>query len=390
MRAVLTIAGKDLTLRLRDRSVFIIGIVAPLALALIFDLVFGGALAGEVAFEPRYAIVDLDRSEISAGFADIIEELEAQGILESETLDDVATAEERLDSDDLDAVWVLPSGFGASVGQGGPGTIEVIGNVDSPTSAQIARSIAERFALGIEQVGLNAITAAQLGAGDPAVLVPEAVAAPPPVVLGEIGVAVRRLDPATYTMAGMAVFFLFFTVQFGVTSLLEEKREGTLARLLAAPIPRWATVAAKGLVSFVLGVGSMAVLMVAATWLLGAEWGPILPVALLVAAGVLSAVGVIGLVAGFAKSDESAGNIQSIVAVVLGMLGGTFFQVGQDGGLLSRLQWLTPHAWFLRGLGDLAGGGGVAVVTPAVGAMLAFAIVTGGIGWLFLRRRVEA
>ena len=36
----------------------------------------------------------------------------------------------------------------------------------------------------------------------------------------------------------MAVFFLFFTVQFGVTSLLEERNDGTLARLLAAPISR--------------------------------------------------------------------------------------------------------------------------------------------------------
>ncbi|MEZ5194132.1 MAG: hypothetical protein R2734_17725 [Nocardioides sp.] len=48
-----------------------------------------------------------------------------------------------------------------------------------------------------------------------------------------------RRRPRRPTAAGMATFFLFFTVQFGVLGLLEgEAREGTLARILAASWPR--------------------------------------------------------------------------------------------------------------------------------------------------------
>ena len=47
----------------------------------------------------------------------------------------------------------------------------------------------------------------------------------------------RQLDPVSYLAAGMAVFFLFFIVQYGVTGLLEERQQGTLPRLMAAPIP---------------------------------------------------------------------------------------------------------------------------------------------------------
>jgi len=50
------------------------------------------------------------------------------------------------------------------------------------------------------------------------------------------------------------------------------------------------------------------------------------------------------------------------------------------------LTYLTPHAWFMRGLGDLAGGGGVSRVWLPLVAMLTLAVVTGGIGWALLRR----
>ena len=44
------------------------------------------------------------------------------------------------------------------------------------------------------------------------------------------------IDPKTQVAAGMATFFLFFSVQFGVLGLLQERRQGTLPRLLAAPV----------------------------------------------------------------------------------------------------------------------------------------------------------
>jgi ABC-2 type transport system permease protein len=132
----------------------------------------------------------------------------------------------------------------------------------------------------------------------------------------------------------------------------------------------------------------MGVLVAGTQLLVGASWGAPLGVALLVVAGVLSAVGIMGLVASVAKTPEGAGNLGAIIAVILGMLGGVFFQLGSGDDLLSKLSLLTPHAWFMRGLADLADGASWTAALPAVGAIMVFALVTGSIAWVLLRRRL--
>ena len=77
----------------------------------------------------------------------------------------------------------------------------------------------------------------------------------------------------------------------------------------------------------------------------------------------------------------------SIIALVFGLLGGTFFPVSQVGGVLSTLSLITPHAWFMRGLGDLAGGE-VSAVLPSVGVLLAFGVITSAAAWPFLQKAV--
>jgi ABC-2 type transport system permease protein len=130
--------------------------------------------------------------------------------------------------------------------------------------------------------------------------------------------------------------------------------------------------------------------VVASSLLLGADWGDPSGVAVLILSGVISAVGIMAVVAAFARTPEGAGNLQAVIAVGLGMLGGVFFPAPLGGGILANLSYATPHRWFMTGLGDLAGGGGVAVVLPSAAALLAFGLVTGGMAGLRLRRRVLA
>ena len=394
MRTATLIAVKDLKLRLRDRSALIIGIVAPLSLAFILNLVFGSAFDLTEGLGIEYGFVDLDRSEISMSFASVLEQIESEGLFDFEAFADVETADTAVESGDLDSYFLLESGFGQAISANAPATIKVIGNVDSPTSTQIATSIANQFATGIEAAQLAVATTSQVTStpvspeffsslnGDPQ-------SAAFSYQLADISTATRQLDATTYMAAGMAVFFLFFTVGFGVLGLLEEERQGTLTRLMAAPISRASIVGGKAILAFLLGIISMFVLVVATSVLMGATWGAPLGVALLVTAGVLSAVGIIGLVAAVAKTPEGAGNIGSIIAVILGMLGGVFFQIGQSGDILSRLTYITPHAWFMRGLADLADGAPWTSALPAVGAIFVFALVTGVLSWLLLVRRLR-
>ncbi len=393
MRSALQITVKDFKLRIRDRSAIVLGVIAPVALAFILNMVFGSAFDTSGGLDLGYGLVDEDGSEVSQAFAETLEQLEDEGLLTVTVFENREAAERETDDGDLDSYFVLEQGLGQAVLSGSAATIRVIGDVDAPTSTQIAASIAERFVSGVEATRLAILTTLEVGGATPtdemiAALQQEARSAAIAYRVAETAASTRQLDPTTYFSAGMGVFFLFFTVQFGVSGLLEEERDGTLARLLAAPIRGESVIAGKAILSFLLGVLSMAILAGATTLLIGAEWGNPLGVAVLIAAGVLSGVGIMALVAAVAKTPEGAGNLGSVIAVILGMLGGTFFQIGQGGDLLSQLSLITPHAWFLRGLGDLAGGASWTAVLPAAGAMMLFAVVTGVIGWFMLRRRL--
>src|SRR3970282_2976072 len=92
MGAATRIAGKDLKLRLRDRSAFIIGIITPLALAYIFHLVFGNVFASE-SLDLQIGLVDLDRTEVSSSLGEVLSEIESQGILEVTDFDDTDAAD---------------------------------------------------------------------------------------------------------------------------------------------------------------------------------------------------------------------------------------------------------------------------------------------------------
>ena len=385
------IAAKDLKLRIRDRSAFILGIFAPLVLAFIFKLVFGGVF-GATSLDLRFGAVDLDDTEVSQSFREILGDLDSEGILALTDYDDADEAEAAIEEGQIDAYYLIETGMEAAALAGEEFDIRIIGDVDAPTSTQIAASIAEQYGAGVAGVQLAVATSFHLLDGPPppesATWGQEAAARGASYALTDVTTETRQLDGTTYFAAGMAVFFLFFTVQFGVIGLLEEQRDGTLARLLAAPIRRTSVITAKALLSFWLGVISLGVLILATRFLMGATWGPPLGVALLAVAGVFSAVSIMGLVASVAKTPEGAGNLGAIIAVILGMLGGTFFPVGQGDDLLSKLTYLTPHAWFMEGLAEISGGAEWTAALPAVGALLAFSLILGSIGWTLLRRRI--
>jgi ABC-2 type transport system permease protein len=100
-------------------------------------------------------------------------------------------------------------------------------------------------------------------------------------------------------------------------------------------------------------------------------------------------MGIMGLVAAIAKTPEGAENLGAIIAVILGMLGGTFFPIAATGGFLAALTYLTPHAWFMFGLAELSSNAPWTAALPAVGALLVFALLTGVLAYVLLRRRLS-
>jgi ABC-2 type transport system permease protein len=383
MRAALLIAAKDLRQRLRDRSAIILAVVAPFGLAAIFSMLLGGV---DQPLELRYAHADLDRTEISSGLREgPLAGIEAAGFAAVSSVDDREAARAAVDAGDVQAAIVVPAGFAQAVTSGARAELEVIGSIDAGLATDILRSLAESYVAELHGIRLAvALGLAETGQSSPAVaaeMAQRATATEVPIGVADIEADSRRMTSTTFFAASMAIFFLFFTAQFGVLSLLTERRQGTLPRLVAAPIGPWSIVLGKALGSFGLGLVAMTVLVGASTILLGASWGDPLGVALLVLAAVTAAMGITAAVTTLARTEEQAGGWNGIVAVTLAILGGAFFDLSQAPEILSRLSFVTPHAWFLEGLHRLAGDGASAVdVIAPIGALLAIGLVTGTVG----------
>jgi ABC-2 type transport system permease protein len=383
MRAALVIAAKDLRQRLRDRTAIIVAVIAPFGLAAIFSLLLGGTDA-PISF--TYAYTDADGSEISAGLrTGALASLEEAGIATVVEADSADAARQAVDDDSVDAALIVPEGFGAAVTSGSGAELEIVGATDAGLATQVLDAVANGYVAEIDAVRLSVATAAgALGESDPAALGALAARASEtasPIAIEPVEVELAQMSSTTFYAASMAIFFLFFTAQFGVLSLLTERRIGTLPRLVAAPIGPWAIVLGKAIGSFTLGIVAMTVLVLASTALLGAEWGDPVAVALLVLGAVTAAMGITALITTLARTEEQAGGWNSIVAVTMAILGGAFFDLSQGPEILGVVSVITPHAWFLGGLDILAvPSAGVAEVAVPVVALFAIGIVTGAVG----------
>jgi ABC-2 type transport system permease protein len=394
MRDITWIVLKDLRQQVRDKTIFIFGLIAPMVIAAALSLAFGSFFQNDEDVVFRYGLYNADvGGPITEGFSQSMAELEQEGLLEIAFFRDQASLHTAVERDEVDAGFLLPDGFSQALIAGSDAQITVVANPQSSVVTGVAGSIARQFSLEVASASAAAATAAIFGGFGPEQMVElglVASQAPPIAQLASVQTQVRRLDGPTYYSAGAAIFFTMFVVGTGLLSLLEERRRNTLARLLSSPVPPARILASKFILSFAVGVGSVGLFMFFSRFLLGANWVDLPVTALLVLAAVGACTGIVSMVGGWARTAEQAQNFQSVVAVTMGILGGTFFPVAGGSAFLNALSLATPHAWFMRGLGDLSGGGGLEVVALPLLVLGSITVGTLAISVLGARRSLRA
>ncbi|MDQ2953280.1 MAG: ABC transporter permease, partial [Chloroflexota bacterium] len=319
------------------------------------------ALGNTGRFHATFAVADEDGGPVAKAFID--DALGAAALKDVLTVKVVPSADEaraQTVAGKVSAGLVIPAGFSDDVRAGRSAHIRVLKSADSPIGGELAEAIAAQFP-------------------------------PAPAHLVDGSVGVRDVKQASYFGPSMAIFFLFFVVEFGAVGILTERRTGTLTRLLAAPISREAVVVGKALSTFALGAISLGTMTIATTVLLGASWGDPVAVAALAGSIVLAAMGITALTATFASSEQSAGAFSSMVSMGLAMLGGNFVPISQSPEVMRTIALATPNGLALRGFTDLvADGGGIVSVLPYIGGILAFAAVAGTLAVIRARKLVAA
>ena len=286
-------------------------------------------------------------------------------------------------------------------------TVSVYGNAGQGLSAGIVRSVVDGIVAQLVggHIAIGA-TMAELVATEPAALarVPGAdleglflcAFAPgndlvrlanEPVQAAETSVAGTLL--VTFG-SSQALFFALFTAQFGILSMHEERRNGTLQRILVSPTPRWAILGGK-LVGVLATVLFQLLVLVLALTVVGSVlegrvtfiWGTDVARLALVLLSVALAVSGLGmLLAGVLKGIEQANVVASVLNIALGVLGGAFgFQLPRSISQVSLVYWARDAFDLLAaGRGDVS----LHVAVLAVEGAVMFAI-----GLFLFNRRFE-
>jgi ABC-2 type transport system permease protein len=158
-----------------------------------------------------------------------------------------------------------------------------------------------------------------------------------------------------YTL-GMTLFFVTYSVLFTVGDLLEDKRLGTMNRMLVSPVSRVSILVANLIAALTIGVLQVGIMFIAGKFLFGIAFGSQLPLMLVIAVIYLFTITALSLfVVSIVRNMSQLGALSPIVLTGMGMLGGCMWPLEIiDSKALLFLADLTPHHWALSSIERLS------------------------------------
>ena len=189
-----------------------------------------------------------------------------------------------------------------------------------------------------------------------------------------------------YIAPGFALLFLMYTVSLGGKTLLTERQEGTLTRLLTTPTGSSQVLVGKMTGTYMTGLAQMTILILASALLLQLRWGNPLALAVLLLTAVAGATGWGMLLAAVSRRPGEVSAWGMAMTLLFGLVGGSFFG-GTPPGLMGYIGMITPNYWGQRGFNILARGGDVQDLLPVYAALLVMAAILLTISVIVFRRK---
>jgi ABC-2 type transport system permease protein len=200
------------------------------------------------------------------------------------------------------------------------------------------------------------------------------------------GAEAVEFDILAYMAPGMALMFLMYTVSYGGRSILAERSQGTLPRLLVSPTSTSQVLGGKVLGIFLMGVAQVGILILASSVFFGVKWGDAAGLILVILAAVFGATGWGMLITALARSPAQVGSVGSALMLIFGILGGSFINLEQMPAILRTISKITPNAWGLDGFTTLALGGTLTNLMEPITALLIMGAVLFGIAVMMFSR----
>ena len=369
----LLIASIELKRYFSDKAEVAFSIALPVVM---FALMYG-AFGGEPSVNITAHVVNLDDGPVSA---ELLERLEAvEGV--TVELHDSADADSALDRSAILTAFVIPEGFSQDLQAGEPAQIAVKrrghGGDEGQIAAAILSGIAQDVAGGL---AMRSMALAVLGDSADARRIDEALARQDdePVVVVREGVGEESSDSTGGIVAAVLVMFMMFAVSLNAQSLVVERTNGTLERLMTSRLSVNQLFVGKFLASSLRGAVQAFVLLLLGFAVMRIAEPVDLVHALVYAVLFGAAVSAIGLViAGLARTRDQAIWSAVFLTMLMTTFSGTF--VPFEGGIMEVLSRFTLNRHAFEALRDiLAGSGGL--TEQGMGLAILGAVVVLGLG----------
>jgi ABC-2 type transport system permease protein len=173
-----------------------------------------------------------------------------------------------------------------------------------------------------------------------------------------------------YMAPGMALLFLMYTVSYGGRSILAERTQGTLPRMLVSPTSAAQILGGKVFGIYLTGVAQVGILILASAIFFQVKWGDPLGMTALILAAVFGATGWGMLITAFARNPSQVASVGTAIMLIFGILGGSFINLEMMPPSVQFISKITPNAWALDGFTTLALGGSLRELTEPIIALL--------------------
>ena len=153
----------------------------------------------------------------------------------------------------------------------------------------------------------------------------------------------------SWIVPGFTVMFAFFVISVMARSFISERENGTLRRLMMAPISPISVLAGKTIPFYLTSVLQCAMLFLCGRLLFGMSWGPapmyLIPVILCTS---LAATSLGLLLATAVHSDQQVSSYGTTLILVLSSMSGCFFPRDMFPQTMKKISLFTPHGWALK------------------------------------------
>jgi ABC-2 type transport system permease protein len=321
MRAYYQLTLAQLRIFLRNRQVLFWTLAFPIFLM----IMLGSFLGNGNGISLTVAVVDQDKSEQSKV---LVEELKKNKAISLEKNSDEKKVLEELKNGDLQLVVTIPEGYGKSVAEGGnaePFKLPVYYNETNLTVSQV----------GLQLVN-NAVDTVSK----------KQVDYKPVVVTDSKGVEALNLRYIDFLVPGIVAMMIMSNNMNGVAGQISSWRErGILRRMQGTTLKASTFIAAQITARFMLN-GLQAMIVLGVAWAaFGIEVrGSWLTVIAFVTLGTLAFMAIGFIIAGIAKTPESAGPIAGFLSFPMLFLGGVFFPIKDMPEFLQPIVQILPIA----------------------------------------------